>query len=223
MDLERAWLLLDTSAPEACVGVLVGGQVRAEVRLAETRRHAEALPDAIARAVEDAGTSLTDIGGVAVGRGPGSFVGVRVGIATAKGICLARRIPLVGVSSLVALAGRDGVPDGEGLCVLDARRGELYVQRVRRTQGALTPVDEPRALPPDDAAAEVAGAGFVVGNGLELLGDARPAGPVVPAAGPSALGLEWALKARLVEGGGDELFSLVPAYCRPPDAKLPSR
>lgn len=222
MDLERPWLLLDTSAPEACVGLLVGGEVKAEVRLSETRRHAEALPDAVAGALEAAGVSMRELGAVAVGRGPGSFVGVRVAIATAKGICLARRIPLVGVGTLVALAGADEVPDGEGLGVLDARRGELYVQRVRRTPGVLVAVDEARSISPEEASGLVPASGFVVGNGLELLGGARPAGPVVAVQGPSARGLAWALVGRLKEGVSDELFSLVPAYCRAPDAKLPS-
>lgn len=223
MDGRHPWLLLDTSAPAACVGVCAGEHVLAEVTLTEPRRHAEELPRALARALGGAGVDFDGLAGVAVGCGPGSFVGVRVGLAAAKGICLARRLPLVGLGSLVALAGHEGVPLGDGVALLDARRGELYVQRVRHGVGRLVGLDVPRALAPTAAATALVGQGFAVGHGLSLLPEGAATKPILEVAGPPARGLAWALAARLEAEGPhlDELSSLLPAYCRPPDARPP--
>lgn len=226
---EGALLVLDTSAPAACVGVVVAGDVRADVVLRETRRHAEEIPSAIDEALRQAGVAPRAITRVVVGQGPGSFVGVRVALAIAKGIATARRVPLHGVSSLVALAGQEGVPEGRGLALLDARRGELYCQAVER-QGEIVVARGPaRALAPESVAAEVPGLAFVVGHGIELLSHvhagATGAVPAIPATGPRASGLWRAFLGRWTATGdacADERRTLVPDYARAPDAKLPA-
>ena len=215
----RPWLVLDTSAPVAVVAVVREGEVLGEHTLSETRRHAESLVDALDRALLLAGVTLDELEGIAVGRGPGSFIGVRTGIATAKGLALARGLPLVGLPSLLALAADPAHPQGQGLALIDAKRGEVYAQRVVRAGGMTRAVGEPAALAPAAAAALAEGLDFVVGSGMDLSG--LRAAQRVARSGPSAAGLAQALRALVAVGVGDETDALVPDYCRAPDAKLP--
>jgi tRNA threonylcarbamoyladenosine biosynthesis protein TsaB len=89
------------------------------------------LPGAILGLLSRAGLTLDDVRAFAIGLGPGSFTGLRIGLATVKGLAYARRIPVCGASSLEALAleGPEGVPVA---AIAVARRGELYVGRYRR-------------------------------------------------------------------------------------------
>ena len=194
-----SWLAIDTSAPRAVVARVTKDVTVIDAHfLLETRRHAEELPGAIARLLVD-----DDIEGVVVGIGPGSFVGVRVGLSTAKGFAHARGLPIVGVNSLATLVEEPTA--GLSHAVVDARRGEIYVQDL---EGGL-PVGIPRAVRPS-AAKELEGT--IVTSCPELIEvDAMS----VP--GPSALGL-----ARML-GVSDEadIGALVPIYGRAPDAKLP--
>jgi tRNA threonylcarbamoyladenosine biosynthesis protein TsaB len=195
--------------------------VLAEHRMSETRRHAEGLMDAVDRALLASGISVPDLEGLAVGRGPGSFIGVRTGMATAKGLCLGRGIPLVGLSTLEAMVRSVDVPEGAGLAILDARRGEVFAQLFENRGGVIRAVDPPAALTPDEARARAAGLAFVVGSGLEPhAADTHAA--FLPLIAPTVRGLGLVLAGRLADGVVDELDGLVPDYCRPPDAKLPA-
>jgi len=95
-------------------------------------RMSDLLPGALLDLLGRAGLTLADIRGFAVGLGPGSFTGLRIGLATVKGLAYARRLPVTGASSLAALAleGPEGVPLA---AVAVARRGELYLGRYRRS------------------------------------------------------------------------------------------
>jgi tRNA threonylcarbamoyl adenosine modification protein YeaZ len=95
---------LDTSGPLGSVAVAKGRAVLSRVALTERREHASGLVPAIDEALGEAGVSRRDLSGVVVGEGPGSFTGVRVAAATAKGLAYALDIPLWAVSSLIASA-----------------------------------------------------------------------------------------------------------------------
>jgi tRNA threonylcarbamoyl adenosine modification protein YeaZ len=99
-----ALLALDTSGPIGSVAVGEGASVLAYVTLREHREHASRLIPAVDEALAAARVSRGDLGGIVVGEGPGSFTGVRVAAATAKGLAHALRIPLFAVSSLTATA-----------------------------------------------------------------------------------------------------------------------
>jgi tRNA threonylcarbamoyladenosine biosynthesis protein TsaB len=108
------------------------------------RGHQERLAPMAAEVMADAGLAFADLGKLAVTIGPGSFTGLRVGLAFAKGLCLATSAPLAGVGTLAALAA-----SGQGACagVIDARRGVVYVQAF--DGGA--PLMDPAALPIPEA------------------------------------------------------------------------
>lgn len=137
----KALLAFDTATSTASVALLDldSGRVVSALQ-APVETHGKALVPMIQKALEQASVRPADLAAVACGKGPGSFTGVRVGLATAKGLCLVLEIPLILPGSLTALAMR--APPSPGLVVpcLDARRSEVYVSAVR-WQGSL-PVEE---------------------------------------------------------------------------------
>jgi tRNA threonylcarbamoyladenosine biosynthesis protein TsaB len=125
-------LLAIETTTEACSVALVHGDellVRSELA---PRRHTElALPMADALLAE-AGLARTALDAIAVGRGPGAFTGVRIGVALAQGMALALDLPVVAVSSLAALALEAEIDDAAILAVIDARMSEIYAGAYRR-------------------------------------------------------------------------------------------
>ncbi len=122
----RALLALDTADGGAGVAVVVGGQVVAWEAEPSRTRAAERLFPLVDGVLARGGVGIQDLGCVAVSRGPGSFTGLRVGIAAAKGIAFALGIPVVGVPTLGALARGAGPGAGAVAAVLDARKGQVY-------------------------------------------------------------------------------------------------
>lgn len=173
-------LLAFELSTEACsVALWVDGDVRGRHEIAP-RRHAEfALPWAEALLAE-AGVAKSQLDAVAVGRGPGAFTGVRLGVAIAQGIALALDRPAVPVSTLAALALR-AVPLGAGLvdtglvddrgdrvfAAIDARMREVYVASYARDGSGWRTLREPDVLKPDAVPAQPASS-FGAGDGLAL-------------------------------------------------------
>src|SRR5215208_4542512 len=126
-------LAVDTATPDAVVGVSADGEPLREAQVPPRPdgkpNHAQVLLPEIDRSVDAAG-GWERIDRIAVGIGPGSFTGLRIGISTARALAQAREIPIVPVGSLAALArGIYSHPDGRGrpaLPVIDARRGEAF-------------------------------------------------------------------------------------------------
>jgi tRNA threonylcarbamoyladenosine biosynthesis protein TsaB len=132
-------LALDTCDHTAGVAVVADGAVRCWRVERSPLRHSVRLLALVEEALAGIGLERGDLDGIAVTRGPGSFTGVRVGVATAKGLALALGIPVVGVSSLEAL-WRDAVPfPGLVAPVLDARKHQVYatVRRGPHGEGVL--------------------------------------------------------------------------------------
>jgi len=118
---------IETSSPRGSVALVEGGRVVCELQHERPNAHGESIQPLIERALEVAGWPVTSLDRVAVGTGPGSFTGLRVGIALAQGIAEGLEVPLVGIGSLAAMAF--AVPASEvGLrcAVVDARHGELF-------------------------------------------------------------------------------------------------
>jgi tRNA threonylcarbamoyladenosine biosynthesis protein TsaB len=143
--------------------------------------HATRLLGLVEDVLAEAGLSPGDLERVAVGTGPGSFTGLRIGVATARGLAQAAGVGLVGVSTLRALAaGPQAPPERAVVAVVDARRGEAFAAAWRGT----TPVMAPAALAPEDLARQVAGLGaspLAVGDGaIRFRTSLEPAGATVP-------------------------------------------
>ena len=122
-------LAIDTAADNCAAGLIGNGNVLARELKVMSRGHAEALVPMIQKLAADAGVGLADIDLVAVTIGPGSYTGVRTGIAAARGFALGAGATAVGVSSLQAVA-RAAALDAAGpiLCVLETRRADYFAQ-----------------------------------------------------------------------------------------------
>lgn len=151
---------------------------------------------------------------IAVGIGPGGFTGLRLGIATARALSQARDLPLVGVSSLAALAtGVRGSDPPQVVAVIDARRGEVFA--------AAAGVFEPVALAPEALAARIEPGSRAVGDGaVRFREELERAGAVVPADG-SPLHRVSAIEICKLGAAGEPAGrdALLPDYRREPDAK----
>ena len=121
-------LLIDTCGEVGSVALSEGETIAASETLPE-RGSSSALLPAITRLLQAKGWALSKLDGIGVVAGPGSFTGVRVGLAAAKGLCESAGMPLAAVSRLAVLAEAAGLV--EGYAVLDAGRGEYYVRIVR--------------------------------------------------------------------------------------------
>jgi tRNA threonylcarbamoyladenosine biosynthesis protein TsaB len=168
-------LAIDTAAPRLQLGLLLAdGRVDVSVDEIATG-HAELIFDRIAELLGRNGVGYADLQRVASTTGPGSFTGLRIGLSAARGIGLARAIPVIGVPSLLALSL--GV-DGPSTVLLDARRGEAYLQNFL---GAGQPTDEARLLPMEEArAAVVPGAALIESPFVDIALVARHAAHADP-------------------------------------------
>ena len=120
-------LVLDTGSPRVSVAVGRAGQAVSE-RAVELGRSSALLLDMIREVLKEAGVAPADLGGIAVLRGPGSFTGVRIGLATALGLHQALGVPATGIPSLQALAASAGGTTEKVIAVVDALRGEWSAQ-----------------------------------------------------------------------------------------------
>lgn len=217
---------IDTATDQ--IGVALGGHegVIASFEVARGRRHAETLAPAIDFVCAQADIGLDELGLIAVDVGPGLFTGLRVGIASAKALALARRVPMIGISSLDLLAFPHRGADRVVVPVVDARKGEVYWAMYRQVPGGLQQVVAPTVGPVDDLVAELlarsqdalcVGDGahryrdqIVAGYRCEVGDDLYPsAGPLVQLAHARALREEWVPPAEIA-----------PIYLRPPDAQI---
>lgn len=197
---------IDSATASASVAVVIDGRV-ADERVSDAHGHRADLLVIIDAACKAAGVTPLELDAVAIGAGPGSFTGLRIGMATAKGIAFAAGKPLWAVSSLAALAS---MAKAERVCaVLDARRGEIYAgvylqNAAGAPRGILDGVE--RVMSPTELPAIAAGA-TTIGDidGLDLR--ATPSGSAVA---------QLALEGKRI----DVLALGVPTYIRASEAEI---
>ena len=202
-------LVIDTCLGACQAALAGGGRVLAGASEPMQRGHQERLAPMTAEVLAEAGAAPADIARIAVTIGPGSFTGLRVGLAFAKGLRFATVAELAGIGTLQALAGSGG-PRAAG--VIDARRGQVYLQAFEAGRAVMAP----DVLPLPIAAARLAelGGGFdVVGPGASLLADFVGSDRIVERAAPS-LAVLVALAAK-----AEPAADLRPLYLRAPDAR----
>lgn len=130
MNAPRRALAIDTSTDVLAVAA-VNGEARISLSLRRGLQHSPTLVPLVDRLLAEVGLGVRELELVACSVGPGSFTGIRIGLATAKGIGFAAGIPVVGVSTLDALARPHGHRQGDTFAVLDARKGNIYAARYR--------------------------------------------------------------------------------------------
>lgn len=213
-------LAIETSTEACSVAVMVDGEVRERFEVAP-RRHAELVLPWAGALLAEAGLARSALDAIAVGRGPGAFTGVRLGISIAQGIALALGRPLLPVSTLAVLA-MDGLrDDGDRvLAAIDARMGEVYAAAFARDGAglrALGPeqVSAPNAVEPPDAGPWAGvGTGFAAADGALASHLGERLGRVDAAALPRAGQLARLAALSLAAGGAVAPELVEPAYLR---------
>ena len=132
-------LILGITTSTAQVGCAIGGHegVLGAIHSSRGRRHAETLTPAIEFLCRQSRVELSDIGAIAVDLGPGLFTGLRVGVAAGKALSHARRLPMIGVSSLDLVAFPLRHSPKRIVCALDAGRGEVFHASYRQSPGGV--------------------------------------------------------------------------------------
>ena len=216
-------LALDTSTSLGSVALGRGGVLLGETVVGSRVRHAESLLPAISALLEAAQVTPQQIGALVVGAGPGSFTGVRIAGATAKGLARALGIPLYAYSALAAVAAGAGARAGTVCAVFDAQRDEVYAAAYRFDDG-WQEIMAPGARAVNDVAAELAGQDVLfAGEGarkhaalLESAG-ARVAPALFDV--PRASALLWLADLAPAEGLVSDVSAWEPAYLRPSGAE----
>ncbi len=220
-------LALDSSSMSGSVALSCGSVPVAEVFLQIGKTHSEILLDQIDQLLSRAGWAPADLDLLAVVTGPGSFTGLRIGVATVKGLAQALNKPVVGVSSLQAVAMNLPLVQTPVCAFLDARKKEVYTQIFNWREDRPEAQAQARVLPPDVVLGEISGTIAFVGSGVPLycgeivsrLAD-RALFPPPCAHQIRASQVAW-LALRQCSGRSFlQPAELVPTYIRPSDAEL---
>lgn len=233
---------LEASTPQASTALLVEGRFADQWTVTTHRGHSRALMPLVEGMLSEHNIAVSEIGLIACGRGPGTFTGLRVACASALGLSAPHKIPLVGVSSLSALAGQAPPTEGWVVALLDARKGEVYAQLYRWRSGkgglegdslpvkteagrVLCSQSEPQVARAEGVVSNLEGEVVCLGPGAlayeselrSVVGDRLRLISAFPLAGDVArLGLE---RYKLL-GGGERLL---PLYLRGGDVQIGER
>lgn len=179
-------LAFETSAKAASVALFHNGKLLGEIYQNTGLTHSQTLMVMAEDLLKQCGESVSDVSAVAVAAGPGSFTGVRIGVAAAKGFAWGAQIPCYGVSTLEAMAQILGVYQGYICACMDARRSQVYNALFRVDCGDIQRMTPDRAIAVEDLEAELKELDqpvFLVGDGSKLvyhLLSGRVSGLVLP-------------------------------------------
>ncbi|HHV94295.1 MAG TPA: tRNA (adenosine(37)-N6)-threonylcarbamoyltransferase complex dimerization subunit type 1 TsaB [Firmicutes bacterium] len=222
-------LAIDTATTTGSVALTDGEQVVGEYLLNIRATHSERLIPALLRLLEDGEWSGDDIEGIAVATGPGSFTGLRIGVATAKALAYAWQKPLVGITVLEGLAFQVGFAAQWVCSMVDARHGEVY-GRLYRTEGLPEAAGDYWAGPVEEFLQQVletaAGPVCFCGDGAAAYWDAvqeaagkRAVKPVGNSMQLRASSIALLGRERFLAGERDDPLTLAPMYLRLSEAE----
>lgn len=208
-------------------GTLIGGKVVAEYTLQPEVTHSRRLLGLVAAMLEAVGIGWPEVDAVAVSQGPGSFTGLRIGMAAAKGIALAADRPLLGVPTLDALATQLTPTNVPVCCLLDARKQQVYAGWYRFTDVGCRRSGDCAVLSVAQLLATLEEPTLLAGPGAAAWATALAVHPLVrlhPSAvlHPRAAAVGFCAAARLAAGATAE-DNLVPLYVRASEAELNMR
>lgn len=220
-------LSVDTATTSCSVAITRNQSLLAEVTNDTGQTHAKHLMGMIDMVINLSGLTMSDLDGFAVTRGPGSFTGLRIGVASIKGLATATRKPLVGVSTLDALALQAAGPSMLICPLLDARRGEVYYSRYRYANGMPAQLVEEKVASPIDAVRGLKEESLFVGEGaivyrdllVEALGGLARFAPVVQNTIRASTVAHLSLPA-FEAGHTDDVANFAPVYIRKSDAEI---
>jgi tRNA threonylcarbamoyladenosine biosynthesis protein TsaB len=219
---------IESATPVASVALADEGGMAGELSLNRGLTHSQQLLPMIDALLRQGGYSVGQVEGLAVSSGPGSFTGLRIGMALAKGLAQSLRAPIAGISTLEALACQNAVADGLISPMIDAFRGEVYTALYRKLEGTFCLIEEPQSVLPDVWARRLLEWGepvALVGNGArkhetvwENSGGTRGSrlldSLIHPMSDVRASVVAWLGRQRLVRGEQDDLYRLKPGYIR---------
>jgi tRNA threonylcarbamoyladenosine biosynthesis protein TsaB len=221
-------LILGIETATEQVGVALGGHegVIASFEVVRGRRHAETLVPSIQFMLRQADVELDELGCIAVDVGPGLFTGMRVGLASAKALAQALRIPMIGITSLDLLAFASRHSDRVVVPVIDARKSEVFWAMYRQVPGGVQRVSEPVVGPVAELVADLLARSqdaLCIGDGAARYRDeilegyhCEVSGPVHP----SAAALVELAHARALREDWVRPNEIEPVYLRAPDAQI---
>jgi tRNA threonylcarbamoyladenosine biosynthesis protein TsaB len=230
MSSAPAILAFDTATSSCSIAVtrggLDGGTVVGSVSFDSGVTHSRRLLGAIDWLLQTIEMDLNHISAVAVGTGPGSFTGLRIGMATAKGLAHGKGLPLIGISSLDAIAV--GVRSTRLICVvMDARKKEIYCCFYRCTPGSrLVRCSEPAVMTPDKLADLIKEPVTMAGDGVRVYHDllsglfGESAELMLRTLAPEAANTGFLASGPLAAGDFLDIDSAAPDYVRSSDAQL---
>ena len=216
-------LAFETSAKAASVALFDGQTLLGESYQNTGLTHSQTLMVMAQQLLEQCGVEVSRLDGVAVAEGPGSFTGVRIGMAAAKGLAWGGQLPLYGVSTLYAMALGLGIYQGYVCPVMDARRQQAYNALFYVNQGTVTRVAPDRAIALEDLKKELAALSepvYLVGDGATLCHRtlSGEVGNLVMPAGhrmhQRAVGVGLAALEKIHTGDPGDGKALVPNYLR---------
>ena len=218
--VKEVLLAIDAATSHGGVAVSADGVVLSEVSISDTRRHSELLLPAIEFALHAAGVARAEITGIVAGAGPGSFTGVRMAAATARGLAAGLGVPLLAYSSLAAVAAA-AARGAEPVCAMfDARRGEVYAACYAFDGGGIRTIMPPTVAGVDAIVSRFEDAvPLYAGDGAHQYESRLPEGRVLSSlVQPRASALLWLAAHDRAAGAVGLPASFEPDYIRAPAA-----
>jgi tRNA threonylcarbamoyladenosine biosynthesis protein TsaB len=220
-------LAVDTSTLSCGVAVTDGDGLLSECLFTSRQTHSRHLLGMVEETLSRSGLALSDLDGFSVTRGPGSFTGLRIGMSVVKGLAEVTGKPVVGISTLLALARGAVLADKQILAMLDARKGEVYAALYAPDgKGGVTELLPPEAVRPEVLLSRLGGETLCIGTGAvtyasllgEMLGEQARFAADYDTLRPSVVA-RLALES-FQRGEETEAAALVPLYLRKSDAEI---
>jgi tRNA threonylcarbamoyladenosine biosynthesis protein TsaB len=219
---------IDTATPQVSVALGTESSILGKIQIAGKARQ-ESVTPALEQLLAWTGVDLDQVGGFAVGIGPGLFTGLRVGVETAKTLAQVTKAPIIAVASIDALAYAVRYTSRTIAAVIDGRRHEVFSALYRPVPGGVLRLTDPQVQRPEALAADLEarpGEVLAVGDGAILFRDVlRAVGARVECASralahPDAASLVELAVPRFLREEHDQVFDVVPMYLRKSDAEI---